>query len=404
MTTGTSQASTSAASLCYREEAAFGVIPASGTPKLIRHIGESLGYSFTQASSAEINDTAQVSDAVITDASAGGGFNFESQYREFDPFVESLLRNTYSTYGTGGVKTLSLTFDVGAGTIVGASGSFTEIVAGQWFSVGDSDSNDGYYRAGTVSSTTITVDASTPLLADEGSTADVLISSTRITNGTDALKTFCIEKKFGDVNQFFMHRGRAFSAVSLNFAAGSILTGSFTTVGKDVTRADATQFETTPDAAETYGISSCVTGVGNILVRNSGGSSILGGAYIGAATVNIDGALREQKALGNLGAIGVGRGTFAITGTLEIYLVTGSIYDAALADQLISVSIPVVDSSGNGYAYTFANVKLNVPDVMAGAKDQDVKMNVPFTAVAPNTTVDRMIAIDRFGATIANFT
>jgi hypothetical protein len=93
-----------------------------------------------------------------------------------------------------------------------------------------------------------------------------------------------------------------------------------------------------------------------------------------------------------------------MTGTLDIYLVTGSIYDAALADQLISIAIPVVDSSGNGYAYTFANVKLNVPDVMAGAKDQDVMMSVPFTAVAPNTTTDRMLAIDRFGATVADFT
>ena len=400
MTTGTSQASTSAASLAYKEETAYGVV-AEGAPKALRHTGESLGYSFTQSESTEINATAQVADAIVTDASASGGFNFEAQYREYDTFVEALLRNTYSTYGTGGVKTLSLTFDKAAGTIVGAADSFTGLVAGQFFSVTDSDKNDGDYMAGAVTGTTITVDTSTPLLDDEGATTGVKISSTRITNGVSTMRTFSIEKSFGDVAQFFMHKGRGISSMSLNFATGSILTGSFNTMGKSATRADATQFSTGAAAAEAYGVASCVTGVGNILVRNKAGASILGGAYIQAATINIDGKLREQKAVGNLGAIGLGAGTFSMTGTLEIYLQSGSIYDAALADQLISVAIPVKDSVGNGYAYTFANVKLNVPDVMAGSKDQDVLMSVPFTAVAPNTTTDRMIAIDRFGAAIS---
>ena len=402
MTTGTSQASTSTASLAYKEETAFGVV-ASGAPKLLRHTGESLAYSFTQAESAELNAIGQVADAVITDASASGGFNFEAQYKEFDPFIEALLRNTFSSFGTGGVKTLTVTFAKTAGTITGTTGDFTGLVAGQWFRVAESDTtdnNDGLYLIKTVTSSVITVDPETPLLADKTSDTGVEISSTRITNGTATMRTFSIEKSFADVAQFFMHRGRGISAMSLSFATGAILTGSFTTMGKDVTRADATQFSTSADAAEAFGISSCVTGVGNILVRNAAGASILGGAYIQAATVNIDGKLREQKALSNLGAIGLGKGTFSMTGTLEVYLKTGSIYDAALADQLISVSIPVKDAYGNGYAYTFANVKLNVPDVMAGAKDQDVLMSVPFTAVAPNTTVDRMIAIDRFGASV----
>jgi hypothetical protein len=402
MTTGTSQASTSSSSLAYKEESAYGVV-ADGAPKALRNTGESLGYSFTQSESTEINSTAQVSDAIITDASASGGINFEAQYHEYDTFVEALLRNTYSEFGTGGVKSLTVTFSVSAGTITGTTGDFTGLVAGQWFSVKDSDAtdnNDGYYLISSVTSSVITVDTETPLLADKAADAGVSISSTRITNGTAAMRTFSIEKSFGDVNQFFMHKGRGISSMSLNFATGSILTGSFNTMGKNATRADATQFSTSASAAEAYGIASCVTGVGNILVRNAAGASILGGAYIQAATINIDGKLREQKAVGNLGAVGLGAGTFSMTGTLEIYLKTGSIYDAALAGQLISVALPVKDSAGNGYAYTFANVKLNVPDVMAGSKDQDVLMSVPFTAVAPNTTTDRMIAIDRFGASV----
>jgi hypothetical protein len=404
MTTGTSQASTSAARLAYIEEDVFGVTPAAGNPKLLRMTGEDLSYTFTQAQSDEINDTRQVTDAVIVDAAAAGGFNFHAQYAEYDTFIEALLCNTFSEYGVGGVKSLTLTFDKDAGTIAGPADAFTGLVAGQFFSVKDSEKNDGFYRIGTVTSTLITVDAGTPLLDDESATTGVKISSTRITNGTADLRTFSIEKVFTDVGQYFLHKGRAISSMELNFAVGSILSGSFGTVGKSVARGDTTGLPGELTASQAFGITNSVTGVGSVLVRDGAGASILGGAYVNSMNVTVDGTLREQKALGNLGAIGIGKGTFNISGTLEIYLVTGSVYDAALADQLISVAFPVVDAYGNGYAYTFANVKLNVPDVQAGAKDQDVLMSIPFTAVAPNTTIDRMVTIDRFGDAIVNET
>ena len=396
MTTGTSQASTSSAQLSYLEETAFGVVGATA-PKLLRNTGEDLTFGFSQESSAEINATRQISDAIITDAEASGGFQMELSYLEYDPFIEALLGSTFNSFGTGGVKTITgAIIDATAGTLTGGAGSFTGLVVGQYFSIKDSGlGNDGYYRIGTVSATVITVDTETPFTANE--TANLDVSSTRITNGTATMRTFSIEKAFTDVGQYFMHRGRGISQMDLNFSTGSILTGSFGTIGKDVLRDDATQFGSAADASNAHGIASAVTGVGSILVRNAAGTSILGGAYINSATMTINGALRAQKAIGNLGAIGIGQGTFEMTGSLEIYLKTGSIYDAALADQKISVVIPTKDPLGNGYAFTFANVKLGVPDVSAGSKDQDVLMSVPFTAVAPNTSTDRMIAIDRYG-------
>lgn len=399
----TSQASTSSGALAILEESIFGTI-ASGKPKFLRFTGESLSYDLSRESSTEINATAQVSDSVLTSSTAGGDIQIELNYKEYDRLIESVLRSTFSTFGTGGVKTLTVSFNHSAGTITGVAGDFTGLTAGQYFSVKGSDAtnnNDGVYRVGSLSGgdAVITVDTGTPLLATKASDAGVLISSTRCSNGVATVRTFSIEKQLGDITQYFMHRGRAFSKLDLDFSVGKVLTGSFGTIGKDVVRAGATQFPGgAPDASEAFGINSAVTGVGQLLVRTSGTTTdLLEGAYVSSMKVSVDGKLREQKAIGNLGAIGIGAGTFEITGTAEIYLVTGAIYDAALNNQLVSIAFPVKDSNGNGYGFTFANVKLGVPPVNIGAKDQDIMLTVPFTAVAPNTTTDRMISIDRFG-------
>ncbi len=403
MTTGVSQASTSFTSRAYMQEAVFGITPTTGTPRFLRGTGGDLGYNFTLESSPEINHTRQVPDAVIVDASATGGITFAAQYAEYDPFIEALLCNTFTTFGTGGARILTVTINSAANTITdtaaGATG-FVGLVAGQWFSVRGSVSNDGHYLIASVTSSVITVNVSTPFSAPETSTINVRISSTRITNGVNPLRTFTIEDRFTDVGRFTTHRGRAISSMELSFTTGSTLTGSFGTIGRNTVYGNTTRLPAAPVASHSFGTLSAVTGVGRILVRNQAGASILGGAHVFSMNVNINGALREQKALGFLGASGIGGGTFEMTGTLEVYLLTGDLYDAALASQLISISFPVVDSAGNGYAYTFANVKLNVPSTNISAKDQDVLLSVPFTAVAPNTLVDRMVAIDRFGAAI----
>ena len=395
---------TSAAQLAYIEESVYGTTPASGNGKYLRMTGESLGFDYTMETSKEINSTAQVPDAVVVDTTAGGGINIELSYREYDPFIEALLRSTFDTYGTGGISTLTVTIDKTAGTITddGTDG-FTGLDVGQYFYMAGtaaSGANDGLYRVGANTNDVITVDASTPLAADETSTASVTFSSTRIATGTAALRSFSIEKSLTDVTQFFLNKGRVPSKWDLSFAPGQLLTGMFDFLGSTQARAGATGLPGTTAAAQSYGIMNCVSGVANIFVRNSGGTSLLDGASILNMNLSIDGALRGQKALGVLGNAGVGRGTFAITGTMNIYFAAGSLFDEALAQNLIELSFTASDSSGNGYGFTMPNVKCSVPKVNAGAKDQDCIMEVPFFAVAPDTATDKMIYIDRFGAAI----
>ena len=102
---------------------------------------------------------------------------------------------------------------------------------------------------------------------------------------------------------------------------------------------------------------------------------------------------------GHLGAVGVGTGTYAVGGSLEVYLNDGSLYQTAIADSPISVEWRSVDTAGNGYAIKLPRAKLGVPTVNAGSMDTDVMLGFDFTAT-PATSGGlngKLIALDRMG-------
>jgi hypothetical protein len=391
-------ASSSKMQLVYIEESTPGTTPGTGTPKYLRNTGEKLAYTINAESSKEINATRQVSDRVHVGATTDGGIDIELSYREYDPFLEALLANTFSTsFGTDGIKSITVSFDATANTITddAAAGSFAGLVAGQWISVMNTAGHNGVYRIASMTNDVLTIDSDTPLPSTaSGVAAD--ISGSRLSVGTAALRTFSIEKRFTDVTQFFVYRGMAVSKLALQFAAGSLLTGSIDFMGFNSERGGSTFMPGTPSASQPHGIMNAVTGVGKVLIDHAP----IAGTYVKSMDVAVDAKLRGQDAIGYLGNVGIGEGTFEIGGTLEIYLNDGSIYDDALANNTLSVEIPVKDVNNNGYTFVFDNVKLDVPTVQAGSIDNDVMLSVPFTAVAPDTSTDKMLHIDRYGVAL----
>jgi len=357
--------------------------------------GESLNYDIQSESSAEINATRQTPDSVHVGATAQGGINLELSYREYDPFLESLLAGTYNALGSDGViPVAAATFAIGANTIACAATEFAGIVAGQWISVIGvaAATNVGVYRVATATDSLLTIDTDTPLGEDIGPViCDV--SASRLSNGVEALRSFSLEKNFTDVTQFFLYRGMSPSKLSLAFDTGSLLKGALDFMGANGVRAGVTYMPEAPGGSQSFGVMNAVSGVGTILLDEE----ILADTYIKSAKIDIDAKLRGQDAISHLGNVGLGQGTFEIGGTLEMYLANGTIYDQAIANASVDIQIPVFDNDNNGYAFIFKNAKFGVPTVQAGSKDADVMLSVPFKAVAPDTTTDKMIIIDRFG-------
>jgi hypothetical protein len=208
-----------------------------------------------------------------------------------------------------------------------------------------------------------------------------------IVNGV-AMKSFTVEKKFGDVTQFLTYRGMMVNDFNLDFAPGSILTGSFGFLGKAATRAAVTAGSGAPTAAP---IGTVLNGVGNISAILEGGSTLT--AKISKFTLALKNNLRSQSAIGTLGAIGVGSGRIDVSGGLTVYFENGALYDKFLAATASSFSL-TASVDGDGYIITLPAIKWTDGNIVAGGADQDVMVELGYQAIRDSVT-GHTISIER---------
>jgi hypothetical protein len=190
-------------------------------------------------------------------------------------------------------------------------------------------------------------------------------------------RSFTIERALNDVNQFFAFRGMTLSKMSMKWQSGSITGGSFDFMGKDAVRAGATQLPGSPIASQTFDVMNGVSGVTGI----KEGGAALAGTFIKSLDLSIDNSLRARDAIGTLGAVSIGAGTIKVTGNISVYLSDGTLYDKFLNNTSTSLEFTSQDGAGNGYTILLPHVKYGDAKVAAGQKDQDVMLDLPFTAL-----------------------
>lgn len=194
-------------------------------------------------------------------------------------------------------------------------------------------------------------------------------------------RQFTIERALNDVTQFFAYRGMTLSKMNLKWASGSITGGSFEFMGKDGVLS-ATTVMGTPVASLTNDIMNGVSGVNGI----KEGGSALTGTFIKSLDLTIDNSLRARDAIGTLGAISIGLGSFKVSGNIEVYFQDGTLYDKFLNNTRTSLEFRSQDGLGNGYTFSMPHVKYGDAKVAAGAKDQDVMLSLPWTALRDGVT------------------
>lgn len=396
-------ADTSRAQLRYIDEgASFAVIPNTGNAIDLRMTGESLDHQIQKETSKEIRADRQTSDLIVVGAGASGGVNFELSYAEYDAFLAAALMGSWSVYGTKGVgATFTATFTATTITASAAptgTSAFTGLSKGQWFKLtAPTHANDGkFFKVSEVTAptgTVVTVDAATPLAVGT-SIANCTIATSRLANGT-TMKSFSMEKEFSDIGQFFAYRGMTVSQLSMGLQSGQIVNGSFSFIGKDSVRGSSTQLPGTAVASQEYEPMNAVSGVGDILEN---GSAITG-TFVKDLSLALDNKLRSRDAVGNLGPVSIGAGTLALTGTLDVYLADGTLYDKFTNNTSTSISFRVVDPSGNGYVVTLPAVRYGDAKVNAGGMDQDAMISLPFTAIRDVSHL-KTIFIDRVGVAV----
>jgi hypothetical protein len=405
-------ASANLTQLTYKTEASFGVTPAGNGKNLRCTDTAGLAFALTSDTSKEIRSDRQVTDMVLTGASASGSIPFELSYREYDDLIEAALQGdwgvqttwaggagtAWGTDGAGAVIPTSATFAAAtltAGAATSGSSLFTNLAKGQWVRISGSSipgQNILVQVSKTVTPTaTVLTFEGTPFTAVTGAGgAAVKVNTFRLTNST-IQPSFSIERKHADITQFFNFRGMTANKMSLSFSSGSIATGSFDFMGKDSVRAAVTAMGT-PTASQTYDIMNAVTGVGNLYENGVA----LAGTNIKSLTLDVDNALRAQDAIGTLGAVGIGAGTITVSGTMEVYLADGTLYDKFINNTASSISWSAVDGAGNGYVFQLPKIKFSDAKVTGGALNSDAMLSMPFTALMDPTT-GKTIIIDRVG-------
>jgi hypothetical protein len=113
-------------------------------------------------------------------------------------------------------------------------------------------------------------------------------------------------------------------------------------------------------------------------------------------SLDLDNALRAQDAIGTLGAVGIGSGTCMVSGSMEIYLADGVLYDKFVANTETSLSWSAVDTAGNGYVFTLPKVKFSDAKITGGALNSDAMLSVSFTGLMDPVLLKTLV-IDRVG-------
>lgn len=398
--------------LRYITESVNGVTPTTGNGVNLRMTSPTIKAAVKTTTSQEVAAHRMSTGLTRVDMDLDGGFNFELSGKEYDPFLEGLLDQAYTHFGTAG---LGATFSMAttastitAGTATSGSSIFTSLPAGSWFKVVPpgvatqavkdyfADKWFKVHASTPATSTVLTLDASTPItgVGLMASTAGYAISASRIQNSAGLNRSFTLEHALTDINQFLPFRGMRTNTMELSLDVGNIITGSFGFIGQGHDgMVGATTLPGSPVASQSLDVMNSVADLGAIYEN---GSSILSGStsFIKSVKLSVSNGLRGQKALGVFGNAGVGNGGFEVSGTMELYVENAAYYNKWLAGTTTSLALGVADSAGNGYLIEMGKIQFKDGGLNLGGRNDDVMLSLPFEA-SYNASTGRGIQITR---------
>lgn len=399
----------SSTQLFYRPENVWGEEPSAHSPQQplreLRFTQESLNFTANTEVSEEIRSDRQVSDIIRTGIETGGDVGIELSFGAHDDLFEGALYNDWtSVKDSNTVSPLANNFVVAGspdGTTIsfgspdeGSQAFLNSLTVGAFIELTESvlsPSNDGYYRVTANSGAgSITVSPALPSIG-----ADTFrIRESHLRNGT-TLKSFLLEKAFTDVTEFISFTGMRVGTWELNIATGSILNGSFSFQGENAAAAGTSVIAglVSPETQEVAAndVFNAIDNVGNVLIDGAVDPDVC----FTEVSFSVENNLRFQPCVGQLESSGIGVGRTQVSGTLSAYFVNRNFYERYLNFTTTSLSFTVT-LGGNTYLFDFPSFKFTNGEVVAGGNDQDVLVEMEFTAKR-DPTLGFTMGVNRFG-------
>ena len=174
--------------------------------------------------------------------------------------------------------------------------------------------------------------------------ADVLLAGT-------TRRSFTIERHHSDINKYLRSTGCSFNSMSLSVAPNSMVTGSFSIIGKSFTVASTAISGATYSSETTSAPFDSFTGS-----VNEGGSSV---AVVTGIELSIDNGMEALYVVGSDETLLPSIGKSTVTGSITAYFENSLLIDKFISETASSLEFTLTDQAGNSYIFELPNVKYN---------------------------------------------
>jgi len=401
-------ADASLTSLRFKKETTYGVAPTSVAYNEARMISETLGQDKEAVQSEEIltdrRPPANIqvgssgSGEIVTEA-IGGGFNVAGGQPHLDEFWLASLGQAaaFPTGATAQAQTTGTITIANVGgnndriTVTHSTVSWSGFTAGQWVSLrglltaaGGEDLTylNSIYQLVSVSGAIATLTKG-PRVGGGGSyTTPTLTAGTQVIlrripdqNDSTSLISYTFERAYSIASEFALMPGYAFNGFLFEMQPKRPMRITWRLIGKEETTTAAT-VSSSVVAAPTAKSLSPVSDFRSFSIGEDGHSfsvtsfrlDVKGGLY-----------LQDEKA-GTLGPIGVGLGTFDITGTVEFYYEAGAVFDFYNAFNDKPMHFGAFNADANAIMFSLPNINFVGGRRSTPGKDQPIKGRLDFRA------------------------
>lgn len=274
------------------------------------------------------------------------------------------------------------------------------LAVGQWIKIGGTATSNkfataacsGFARVTAISAHAITCDNLPSGWTTDSGTGKLLrvFFGDYIRNGVTR-NSFTIERGFMDqaTPTYIAQKGMVVGQMDLNIESGKVVDGTFTFNGMQGT-ASTTSLDSSPDAASTNTVMTANASVGRI---SENGAVVAAPNYVKKLSLTINNNLRMLDAVGTVGYIDVAAGENAVSGTIDTYFGSLSLFQKLLDGTATNAS-SIVTKNNQAVVLTLPRLTYTGGAPSAGGKNQDVQLPLTYQA-SLDTTTNCQVQFDR---------
>jgi len=365
--------------------AATNLATGSGSFKTARFTQEQYSGTPQTTESQQIRTDRQGSGQIVTGLQVEGGHNFElAKEGAIEDFLESAMFNAWTTHS---LQSLNLELNLTTKKLIRTSGSFIDegVKVGQFITLGSFavPGNNVVIMANLVTALEVTFAHPTGMVTAVSEAATYQICDELSIGITK--KSLTVEKTFLDLaTKALIYRGCLVSQMELNVEYGSLVSGSFQTMGNGYEAAEAaSEFVSFEHYFKVPATTNSLNGSVDMpfLATNVTGTWDQDAFCLQNLGLTLNNNLTVQNCIGRIAPENYSPGTAGIQATLSSYLKDANwgLLAKKLSQEAFSIGFMVQNVDGY-YGFYIPALQVSFDDPQSGGANQEISMDMQGTA------------------------